>query len=146
MHYVFVPIINQRLALFAMGHNRGPISTEQNRSPQQLWIRGMLSNQSTRIGEELLNQVGVSFFIVLCEMLHHSTLSEVNDGIIRTDTGFIVLAQVNVQVNVPHSFRAYDTFSSVNDRFSPYAKLPISKITHTCERWFFVCATILRKY
>ena len=48
LHYVFVPRINRHLALFADGHNRSPISTEHNRSPEQLWIRGMLHNASQR--------------------------------------------------------------------------------------------------
>ena len=48
LHYVFVPRINRHLALFADGHNSSPISTEHNRSPEQLWIRGMLHNASQR--------------------------------------------------------------------------------------------------
>ena len=48
LHYVFLPRINKNLALFAEGHNRGPLSTEHNKSPEQLWIRGMLSNSPNR--------------------------------------------------------------------------------------------------
>ena len=38
LHYVFLPIINWHLMLFTKGHNRAPISTEQNQSPEQLWF------------------------------------------------------------------------------------------------------------
>lgn len=44
-------------SLFAEGHNRGPLSTEHNQSPEQLWIRGMLSNSTGRIAEEFNGQV-----------------------------------------------------------------------------------------
>ena len=52
LHYVFVPRINRHLSLFADGHSRSPISTEHNRSPEKLWIRGMLSNASQRVADE----------------------------------------------------------------------------------------------
>lgn len=57
LHYVFLPLINRNLSLFAEGHNRGPLSTEHNQSPEQLWIRGMLSNSTGRIAEEFNGQV-----------------------------------------------------------------------------------------
>ena len=57
LHYVFLPIINRHLKLFAEGHNRAPISTEQNQSPEQLWLKGMLSTPSNRIADEFVNQV-----------------------------------------------------------------------------------------
>ena len=57
LHYVFLPRINKNLALFAEGHNRGPLSTEHNKSPEQLWIRGMLSNSTGRVTEEFNGQV-----------------------------------------------------------------------------------------
>ncbi|CAB4014675.1 Hypothetical predicted protein [Paramuricea clavata] len=56
LHYVFLPIINRHLMLFTEGHNRGPISTEQNQSPEQMWFRGMLLNPSRRIAEEFSDQ------------------------------------------------------------------------------------------
>ena len=46
LHYVFQPRINQSLDLFKTGHNRGPISTEGNLSPEQLWINGMMRNRN----------------------------------------------------------------------------------------------------
>ena len=57
LHCVFLPIRNRHLKLFAEGHNRAPISTEQNQSPEQLWLKGMLSTPSNRIADEFVNQV-----------------------------------------------------------------------------------------
>ena len=57
LHYVFLPLINRNLSLFAEGHNRGPLSTEHNQSPEQLWVRGILSNSTARIAEEFNGQV-----------------------------------------------------------------------------------------
>lgn len=65
LHYVFLPIINRHLLLFAEGHNRGPISTEQNQSPEQLWLRGMLSNPSRRVAEEFCHQVSTCIMIFM---------------------------------------------------------------------------------
>ena len=60
LHYVYLPIINRHLMLFTAGHNTGPISTEQNQSPEQIWLRRMLSNPSRRVAEEFSDQVIIS--------------------------------------------------------------------------------------
>ena len=57
LQYVFLPIINRHLKLFTEDHNRAPISTEKSQSPEQLWLRGMLSTPSNRIADEFINQV-----------------------------------------------------------------------------------------
>lgn len=59
LHFVFVPRINENLKLFWEGHNRGPLSSEHNYSPEQLWIRGMLSiaNSERRTAIEFSSQV-----------------------------------------------------------------------------------------
>ena len=62
LHYVFLPIINQHLMLFMKGHNKAPISTEKNQSPEQLWLKGLLSNPSKRIYDEFTYQVQNIFF------------------------------------------------------------------------------------
>ena len=43
LHYVFLPRLNRQLAQFVSGHARAPISTEHNKSPEQLWISGLLN-------------------------------------------------------------------------------------------------------
>lgn len=59
LHYVFLPRINCHLQTFEAGHNSGPISTEHNSSPEQLWIRGMLAirNADLRVAQELRDEV-----------------------------------------------------------------------------------------
>lgn len=56
---VFLPRINCHLQTFEAGHNSGPISTEHNSSPEQLWIRGMLAirNADLRVAQELGDEV-----------------------------------------------------------------------------------------
>lgn len=57
LHYVYQPRINKSLLIFSEGHNRAPISTEHNKSPEQLWIMGMLSNVCGRVAEEFSQEV-----------------------------------------------------------------------------------------
>ncbi|XP_013856205.1 uncharacterized protein LOC106512054 [Austrofundulus limnaeus] len=42
IHFVMLPRLNQHLELFSVAWDRHSLSTEQGRSPQQLWIRGQL--------------------------------------------------------------------------------------------------------
>ena len=65
LHYVFLPRINLHLNTFQDGHNSGPISTEHNCSPEQLWISGMLATRHTgsRVAIEFREEVGC------CELL-----------------------------------------------------------------------------
>ena len=41
LQFAYLPRINKALQIFMDGWNAHPISTEQNRSPNQLWILGM---------------------------------------------------------------------------------------------------------
>ncbi|XP_067259235.1 uncharacterized protein [Chanodichthys erythropterus] len=45
LHYVFLSRLNWHLKEFIQMWDRHPLSTEGNRSPQQLWIAGVLSGQ-----------------------------------------------------------------------------------------------------
>lgn len=56
LHYVYLPIINNDLQVFAQGHNRAPISTEHGKCPMQLWISGAASNSNRGI-DDYWNQV-----------------------------------------------------------------------------------------
>ena len=55
LHYVFLPRINRQLMEFASAHARAPISTERNKSPEQLWISGLLNvwNSNHTVTQEL---------------------------------------------------------------------------------------------
>ena len=57
LHFVFIPRIHQHLSDFANGWNNHAITTEQNRTPYQLWIQGMfnLSNSTHRAAREFWN-------------------------------------------------------------------------------------------
>ena len=43
LHYVFLPIIQKQLDLFRQAWACHPLRTERNRSPQQLWMLGLLA-------------------------------------------------------------------------------------------------------
>jgi transposase InsO family protein len=47
LHYVYLPRINRALTEFAEQWNQHPISTEENKSPYQLWISGMLASANS---------------------------------------------------------------------------------------------------
>ena len=60
LHYVFLPRINQHLADFRSGWDCHPLSTERNRTPNQLWIEGLLRSDNPLLGQDvtLTTQVG----------------------------------------------------------------------------------------
>ena len=47
LHYVFIPRINQHLELWADGWIRHNLSSARGNTPMQLYIRGLLENQSS---------------------------------------------------------------------------------------------------
>ena len=67
LHYVFQPRINGCLDVFKSGHNSGPISTEGNMSPEQLWITGMMRNQNPNgtVAREFAEEVSAVFITTL---------------------------------------------------------------------------------
>ena len=67
LHHVYLPRIQRILDLFTAGHNRGPLSTEHNSSPEQLFIQGMLSvaNSDFRTSAEFAHQVSIKYFLGL---------------------------------------------------------------------------------
>ena len=50
LHYVLEPRINRHLKLFREGWDNHPISNERNRSPNQLWLYGLLNHCSMQYG------------------------------------------------------------------------------------------------
>ena len=59
LHYVYLPRINRHLRIFSSGHNNGPISTERNMTPVQLWVNGLLQLRRSdhRVVQELRERV-----------------------------------------------------------------------------------------
>ncbi|XP_028412583.1 uncharacterized protein LOC114535478 [Dendronephthya gigantea] len=55
LHYVYLPRISHSLRNFVNGWNAHPMSTENNLSPNQLWIRGLLeiANSDNRIAQDI---------------------------------------------------------------------------------------------
>ena len=53
LHYVFLPRINQHLVDFHSGWDCHPLSTERNRSPNQLWIEGLLRSENPLLGHDV---------------------------------------------------------------------------------------------
>lgn len=47
LHYVYLPRINRHLKLWADAWDLHPLSTEHNKSPLQLWIRGIAATSYT---------------------------------------------------------------------------------------------------
>lgn len=47
VQYVYKPVINNRLASFKAAWNVHSLRTENNLSPRQLWLEGLLSNYNT---------------------------------------------------------------------------------------------------
>ncbi len=70
LHYVFCPMINRNLSIFQQGHNRSPIRTERNLSPQQLWIQGSCTQGAVdqRLSQEFASMV---WYFVLNFLIHH---------------------------------------------------------------------------
>ena len=68
LHFVYLPRINRWLSVFTSGHNNGPICTERNLTPVQLWLNGLmqLSAQRSdyRVVEELNERVKRSFIAI----------------------------------------------------------------------------------
>lgn len=47
LHYIFLPRINAHMQKFVKGFDDHPLSSEKNRTPNQLWIRGSLLYDNT---------------------------------------------------------------------------------------------------
>ena len=77
LHYIFQPRINSSLDVFKSGHNTGPISTERNMSPEQLWISGMMRNQNPNgtVAWEFAEGVSAVFVTTLVKSVLYVTIS-----------------------------------------------------------------------
>jgi hypothetical protein len=54
LHMVYIPLINHHLREFVAGWNNHKLSTERNKTPLQLWVRGMfdISHSNHRVARE----------------------------------------------------------------------------------------------
>ena len=60
LHYVFTPRINQHLTAFLEGWDCHPLSSEQNKSPNQLWIEGLVNDNCQFLNEDVTLETQVS--------------------------------------------------------------------------------------
>ena len=81
LHYVFLPKINKNLEIFRESHNKAPLSTEKNRSPEQLWLLDML-NRSVEEADAENNQVWqkIRFTIYILYTVHEMSIHAVSIG------------------------------------------------------------------
>ncbi|KAF6723412.1 hypothetical protein FQA47_022497 [Oryzias melastigma] len=64
VHQTFLPRLNMDLQAFVEGWNNHPLSTEMNRTPEQMWCLGMMSDPVEQ--PESLQNFGVSVFSNCC--------------------------------------------------------------------------------
>ena len=74
LHYVFAPRINQNLEMFKNGWNNHGLTTEVNRTPSQLWIRGMLNQQLPNCQWEPSTQVNYLLYFYHLKKLNFSKM------------------------------------------------------------------------
>ena len=74
LHYVFAPRINQNLEMFKNGWNNHGLTTEVNRTPSQLWIRGMLNQQLPNCQWEPSTQVYYLLYFYHLKKLNFSKM------------------------------------------------------------------------
>lgn len=60
LHYVFIPIINRHLNNWREAYVQHPLRTEHNKTPMQLWIRGLSEAWGSNRAEDLCLQVNTS--------------------------------------------------------------------------------------
>jgi hypothetical protein len=74
LHYTFLPRINQHLHDFASSWNDHPIRTARNKTPNQLWIIGLIDN--ARIMEvSMEQQVGELSYLISLNICRPMTIS-----------------------------------------------------------------------
>lgn len=63
LHFVFIPRINKHLSDFACGWNHHGLSSEQGKTPMQMWVQGMfhMSRSTHRAAREFWEHVSKVF-------------------------------------------------------------------------------------
>ena len=49
LHYIYIPLLNRRLQQFRTTWRHHPLRTENNKTPQQLWVAGMCSGTAEEL-------------------------------------------------------------------------------------------------
>ncbi|XP_063397451.1 uncharacterized protein LOC134681741 [Mytilus trossulus] len=106
LHYVFLPRINERLKSFAFQYNNHPVSTEHNRSPNQLFIQGVLANSMSNFKsiEELIQDAGSTNDRYYQDLLEEYGVEDNNDDVSDSENNADAIISV-VDVNIPEDKR-----------------------------------------
>jgi hypothetical protein len=61
LYFVFFPIVNNHLKNWQHAYINHPLSSESNRTPIQLWIRGLQEARTTGCAEDIDFQVNMDY-------------------------------------------------------------------------------------
>ncbi len=61
LHFVFLPIVNNHLRNWQHSYIHHPLSSENNRTPMQLWIRGLHEARGSGHAEDMNFQVSMAY-------------------------------------------------------------------------------------
>ena len=48
LHHVYLPVVNERLDTFRRGWNNHKLRTENHKTPNQVWLSGMIDNMASQ--------------------------------------------------------------------------------------------------
>lgn len=96
LHSVYLIEINKQLKMFVRAWNKHGIRTENERTPQQLWLSGMLENMHTTYSgvEEIFNDQSDLLTRIL-EALSHLGIN-INEVITLANNTFVPAANINI--------------------------------------------------
>lgn len=70
LHYVFLDMINEHLTRWQRAYIHHPLSSENNKTPMQLWVRGLQEARGSGRAEDIEFQV-VVFICLLFQKVAH---------------------------------------------------------------------------
>ncbi|KAF5271239.1 hypothetical protein FQR65_LT17680 [Abscondita terminalis] len=96
LQYIYKDAINKKLAFFQSAWNQHRIRTENNKSPRQLWIEGLLSNYNTSSTavKDVFDYHDIPLYSRISQSMHNLGIN-VNELIVNTPI-----------TNIPSSFTA----------------------------------------
>eukprot|EP00118_Oscarella_pearsei_P019981 m.215171 g.215171 ORF g.215171 m.215171 type:complete len:494 (+) comp39827_c0_seq1:250-1731(+) len=112
LHYVFIPRLNRDLQVFKDMWNSHPLSSERNRTPNQLWIEGMhcRSDSGSVVTEELFHMTDEEL-----QSFGIDPDTEVPDGQWEDDDVAVVVPQSNPEEIGPILEALTDTIDPLAD-------------------------------
>lgn len=103
LKYVFLPRVNARLKSFQFQYNNHPLSTENNKTPNQLFIQGVLNNSQsnhTSIRELILEAGNIGDVeLVPLQEEHYGVEHDVDAGEVTEETDSIAINLIDSRIN-----------------------------------------------